>query len=147
MSITIRIAEEEDLKEILKLVVELAIYEKKPKAVSATLADYVENFKKGLFECLVAESEGVIVGMMLYYMTFSTWKGKMLYLEDFVVTEQFRKKGVGQKLFISFMKVAKEKKAVLTKWQVLDWNEPAIGFYEKIGATMEKDWYNCKIYL
>ncbi len=78
-------------------------------------------------------------------MTFSTWKGKMLYLEDFVVKEAFRKKGVGQVLWNKYIDIAKEKDCALVKWQVLDWNEPAVKFYEKNGATIEKEWWNGKI--
>ncbi len=147
MKISIRKAEKRDLAKIHKLVVELAVYEKEPDAVTATIDDYHKCFEKGIFESIVAEHEGRIIGMMIYYMTFSTWKGKMLYLEDFVVTEEYRKKGVGKLLFESFKKIAIEKKAILTKWQVIDWNTPAISFYESVGATVDKEWYNCRLYL
>ena len=147
MNISIRKAEKGDLSRIHELVVELAIYENEPNAVTASLKDYQDCFEQGTFESIVAIDEKEIVGIMIYYMTFSTWKGKMLYLEDFVVTKAYRRKGVGKLLFSAFQKVAIEKKAVLTKWQVLDWNSPAISFYEEIGATIDKDWYNCKLYL
>ena len=80
-------------------------------------------------------------------MTYSTWKGKMLYLEDFVVAQSHRRRGIGQLLFDAYKAEAIEKKAKLIKWQVLDWNEPAIAFYEKNGATIEKGWYNVKTFL
>jgi len=80
-------------------------------------------------------------------MSYSTWKGKMLYLEDFVVKETFRQKGVGQLLFDAYLAVAKEKKAVMVKWQVLDWNEPALNFYERNNAIIEKNWWSGKIFL
>jgi len=83
--------------------------------------------------------------MTLYYMTFSTWKGKMLYLEDFVIKKGFRRLGIGQLLFDAFLETAREKGCKLTKWQVLDWNETALKFYEKNNAIIEKDWWNGKI--
>ena len=83
--------------------------------------------------------------MTLYYMTYSTWKGKMLYLEDFVVKADQRNKGIGQLLFDAFIEVAKAKKCRMVKWQVLDWNEPAIRFYEKNNATIETEWWTAKI--
>jgi len=135
----------EDLPAIYSLVKELAVYEKAGDQVTASLADYQNDFSAGLFECLVAESDEGIIGMMLYYMTYSTWKGKMVYLEDFVVNEAYRKKKVGQMLFNAFLSEAENKKARLVKWQVLDWNEPAIKFYEKNEATIEKEWWNCKV--
>jgi len=83
--------------------------------------------------------------MALYYMTYSTWKGRMLYLEDFVVQEAFRKAGIGQQLFDGFLQEANNKGCKLVKWQVLDWNVPAIKFYEKNKAIIEKEWWNGKI--
>jgi len=146
MKISIRKANYEDLPAIYNLVKELAVYEEAGDQVSATLQDYQTDFEEKLFECLVATSDGVVIGMMLYYMTYSTWRGRMLYLEDFVVQEAYRKTGVGQKLFDAFMALAEEKKARLVKWQVLDWNEPAINFYKKNKAIIEKNWWNVKIF-
>ena len=144
----VRTAHFEDLPAIYSLVKELAIYEGGGDEVSASLEDYQNEFKANLFECLVAINDTEeIIGMMLYYMTYSTWKGRMLYLEDFVVRETYRKMGVGQHLFDAFLKVAKDKKARLAKWQVLDWNTPAVNFYEKNGAIIEKNWWNVKIFL
>lgn len=143
----IRKATLNDLPAILELVKELAVYEKVPKAVTASLEMYEEAFKEGIFEALVLFKEEKMIGMMLYFMTFSTWKGKMLYLEDFIVTEKHRKKGYGQQLFEALINLAREKKAVLCKWQVLDWNEPAIQFYEKNEAEIEKNWWNGKLFL
>jgi len=147
MKITIRKAVKKDLSQILELVRELAIFENEPNAVTASLAVYQESFTNGIFESIVAESENNIIGVMIYYMTFSTWKGKMLYLEDFIVTSTHRRQGVGKKLFSEFQKIAAEKEVILTKWQVLNWNSSAISFYEEVGATIEKDWYNGKLYL
>jgi ribosomal protein S18 acetylase RimI-like enzyme len=85
--------------------------------------------------------------MALYYMTYSTWKGRMLYLEDFVVSAGFRRYGVGQRLFDAYLRRAKALECRLVKWQVLDWNEPAINFYRKNNAIIETEWWNGKIFL
>lgn len=147
MTIITRKATIEDLASIYNLVVELAIYENEPKAVTATLEDYTNNFSQKVFDAIVAEQEGEIIGTCIFYLTWSTWKGRMVYLEDFVVTEKFRKIGIGQKLFDAFIIEAKHLEAILVKWQVLDWNEPAINFYKKNKAIIEKEWWNGKIFL
>jgi GNAT superfamily N-acetyltransferase len=148
-NITIRSAIEADIPAIHALVYELAVYENAPEAHIATIDDYVQDFKASVFEAHVAVDEDTqaIVGMIFYYMAYSTWKGKMLYLEDFVVTESYRQYGVGQKLFDTFLEVARHKECILVKWQVLDWNEPAVKFYEKNQAIIEKEWWNGKIFL
>ena len=147
--IIVRKATIEDMAAVHALVYELAVYEKAPEAHIATIEDYEDDFKNGIFESHVAvDTEGgQIIGMILYYMAYSTWKGRMLYLEDFVVTEPYRQFGVGQMLFDTYLEVAREKKCRLVKWQVLDWNEPAIKFYKKNNAIIEDDWYNGKIFL
>lgn len=145
MATSIRKGNIEDLQYVHDLVRELAIYEKAEHEFLATLEDYQNDFKEGIFEVLLAEIEDEVVGMCLYYMTYSTWKGKMLYLEDFVVKQTYRQAGVGQQLFDAFIQEAKAKGCRLTKWQVLDWNEPAIKFYEKNNAVIEKEWWNGKI--
>lgn len=141
----IRIAQREDIPAIHGLVRALAIYEKAEPEFTASVEDYYQDYDAGIFEAIVAEVDQEVVGMVLYYMTYSTWKGKMLYLEDFVVKEPYRQHGVGQQLFDGFLAKAKEKGCRLVKWQVLDWNEPAIKFYEKNKATIEKEWWNGKI--
>lgn len=135
-----------DLPGILHLVNELAVYEKEPEAVTASLADYERDFDN-IFHAFVAEnSQGKLIGMALYYLTFSTWKGRMLYLEDFVVTEAYRRRGIGRLLFEAVVTEACHLNCPLMKWQVLDWNEPAIRFYESIGASIERNWYNGKLF-
>lgn len=146
-TIHIRLAQKKDLGAIHHLVRELAIYEKAPEEFIATMAEYEQDFDDAVFEALVADVDGKVVGMMLYYLTFSTWKGKMLYLEDFVVLEAYRRYGIGQRLFDKLQLVARQKGCKLIKWQVLDWNEPAIRFYEKNNATIEKEWWNGKLFL
>ncbi len=144
--ISIRLAKKQDLPDIHNLVRELAVYEKAEPEFVATLEDYLRDFSEGIFEALVAEKEGIVCGMALYYMTYSTWKGKMLYLEDFVVKQTHRRQGIGQLLFDGFLAKAQEKNCRMVKWQVLDWNEPAIRFYEKNKATIERGWWNGKIF-
>lgn len=144
---TIRKATLADMSAVHDLVRELAIYEKAEHELSATVAEYERDFKDNVFEVQVAEQDNAIIGMALYYLTYSTWKGKMLYLEDFVVRSSHRRLGVGQLLFDAFLATAQEKKCNLVKWQVLDWNEDALKFYEKNQAIIEKEWWNGKIYL
>jgi len=144
---TIRLAEKADLPAIYALVKELALYEKAPESVTATLIDYEKDFDDKIFESIVAEINGEIVGMALYYMAYSTWRGRMLYLEDFVVKESVRKAGIGKLLFDRVLEIAREKRAILLKWQVLDWNEPALNFYKKYDAIIEDEWLNGKLFL
>lgn len=143
--IQIRFAEKADLQAIRELVMELAIFEKSPESVTATDKDYEMAFDTGLISMLVAEKDNNIVGMTLYYDTFSTWRGKMLYLEDFVVKEAFRAQGIGDLLFDATVAEAKNRKCTMMKWQVLDWNSGAVKFYERKKAEIEKEWWNGKI--
>lgn len=147
MGIEIDFAKYDDLENILNLVKELAEYEKMPEAVSASLADYQKAFDQKRIFILKATKEKEIVGMAVYYYTFSTWKGRMMYLEDLYVKENARRNGVGKLIFDRLLQDCEEKDCILLKWQVLNWNEPAVRFYEKIGATIEKEWWNGKIYL
>lgn len=143
--VQIRFAQKADLEAIRDLVIELAIFEKEPEAVTALPNDYEQAFLSGLIKILVAESGGEVVGMALFYDTFSTWKGKMLYLEDFYVQPSQRGKGIGKQLFDKTVAFAKESGCKLMKWQVLDWNKDAIRFYEREGATIEREWWNGKM--
>jgi GNAT superfamily N-acetyltransferase len=146
MSVIIRTATFKDLPFIHNLVRELAIYEKEENEFTATLAMYENDFTENVFQSIVADVHGEIVGMVLYYLTYSTWKGKMMYLEDFVVNEKFRGKGIGKLLYDAFIQEAKDKNCMLAKWQVLDWNEAAIQFYTHNNAILEKNWWNCKVF-
>ena len=136
---------ENDLPQVLGLIQELAAYEKAPEAVTNTLmAMQRDGFgPEPIFGFFVLENEAAeIIGLALYYTAYSTWKGRMLYLEDLVVTEQARRGGLGRLLFDAVVAEARATGAVRLKWQVLDWNEPAIGFYKKLGATIESEWLN-----
>ncbi len=145
--IIIRSATEADLPAIHGLMFELALYEKEPEAVETTPEEYLEDFRKGIFESHVAEMDGKIVGMTLFFMAYSSWRGKMLYLDDFVVTESCRRYGVGQMLFDAFLEEGRKRGCRLVNWQVLDWNEPALKFYRKNEAIVETGWWNVKMFL
>ena len=142
--IEIRAAQLRDVPDMYALMYELAVYENEPEAVATSIEEYETDFSNGLFEGFVAEVDGKIVGMTLYFMAYSSWKGKMLYLDDFVITEDFRRFGIGQMLYDTFLAEAQKRGCRLAKWQVLDWNDPAIRFYEKNNAEIEKGWWNVK---
>ncbi|PIQ21813.1 MAG: GNAT family N-acetyltransferase [Cytophagales bacterium CG18_big_fil_WC_8_21_14_2_50_42_9] len=147
MNITIRKGTKEDLPQVHALIMELAIYERAPDEVTNTIANMqADGFgEKPVFEFFVAEAENKVVGLCLYYMAYSTWKGKMLFLEDLVVTRTYRRYGVGKKLFDAFARRAQELGAKRLKWQVLEWNEPAIAFYKKLNANLDGEWMNCNM--
>lgn len=147
VNVKIRPATEADVPAIHALMFELAVYEKSPESVEATVEEYLEDFKNDLFRSHVAEVEGQVVGMTLFFMSYSSWRGKMLYLDDFVVTEAYRRYGVGQMLFDAFQAEARRLGCRLSKWQVLDWNEPGIKFYQKNNCVFETDWWNVKMFL
>ena len=147
MSIQIRKGVEADISQALQLVKELAIYEKAPNEVEVTIEEMTEwGFGSDKqFDFFVAQENGVIVGLVLYYYKYSTWKGKCLFLEDIIVTESQRSKGLGKMLFDKVVQVSKEMKVRRMEWQVLDWNTPAIEFYKKYDATLDGEWVNCKL--
>ena len=144
MSITIRRATAADCPRLLELIQELAVYEKAPQEVTVSLQHFTESGfgTQPVWWAFVAEEEKVIHGFALYYIRYSTWKGQCLYLEDILVTEKMRGKGIGAQLFERILEEAKERKLVRVVWQVLEWNEPAIGFYKKYNATLDPEWIN-----
>lgn len=146
MDIQFRKALPKDMPGIHALVRELAEYEKGLDYVTTTPESYTDDFSKGWFDAFIAEENDKIIGIALYTSMFSTWRGRMLYLEDFVVRESYRGHGVGKKLFEMFLDEARRQKAKLVKWQVLDWNEPGINFYKKYDTVFDKEWIDCKIY-
>ncbi|MBK6984246.1 MAG: GNAT family N-acetyltransferase [Bacteroidetes bacterium] len=147
MSIVIRTGTKADIPFALNLVKELAVYEKAPDEVEVTIEEMTEwGFGTDKqFDFFVALENDVIVGLALYYYKYSTWKGKCLFLEDIIVTESQRGKGLGKLLFDKVVQVSKEQKVRRMEWQVLDWNTPAIEFYKKYDATLDGEWVNCKL--
>ena len=144
MQLNLRVAVKEDCPRLLELVHELALFEKAPEEVTVTLKEFEEaGFgEKPVWKTFVAEVEGVIVGFALYYIRYSTWKGCRMYLEDLIVTESWRGKGVGKILFDRLIVEAREMGFNGMTWQVLDWNEPAIKFYKKYEAAIANGWLN-----
>lgn len=144
MSFKIRLAEAKDMPDVLSLIQELALYEKAPQEVTVTVEELVRDGfgPRPLFEVLLGELNGELVGIAFYFISYSTWKGPCLYLEDLVVTESHRGKGYGKELFVAVAKKAKEMKARRMSWQVLDWNQPAIDFYQHMGASLDPEWLN-----
>lgn len=138
----IRKGRKEDMTSVLQLIQELAIFEKEPEAVVVTVADLERDgfSETPLFQTFVAETENGIVGMALYYNRYSTWKGKTIHLEDLIVTEKMRGSGLGFALYAEIIKEAKKTNVRRVEWNVLDWNTPAIDFYQKSGATILDDW-------
>jgi GNAT superfamily N-acetyltransferase len=139
---TIRKATKLDMPAVLELIKELAVYEKEPEAVVVTVTD-LENdgfSENPLFQCILAEEDEKILGMALYYYRYSTWKGKTIHLEDLIVSENSRGKSVGFQLYKAVIAQGKLDKVRRVEWAVLDWNKPAIDFYEKTGAKVLTDW-------
>lgn len=142
MNITYRKATENDFELVLELINELAVFENAGEQVSNTVRRM--KAEQNEFQCFVAETESKeIIGIALTYIAYSTWVGRFLYLEDLIVKEKYRGNKVGGKLINEVFKLAQEEKVERVRWQVLDWNTNAINFYNKINATIDKEWYNC----
>lgn len=140
----LRRGREADLPRVLALIQELAAYERAPHEVTNTL-EMMRHDGFGpapIFGFFVLESGEELLGLALYYTAYSTWKGRMLFLEDLVVTEAARRGGYGRLLFEAVVAEARRSGAQRLKWQVLDWNEPAISFYKKLGANLDPEWLN-----
>jgi GNAT superfamily N-acetyltransferase len=144
MEIIIRKAEKKDCPRLLELIHELAVYEKAPHEVKVSLEHFEESGfgSSPVWWAFVAEANGKVEGFALYYIRYSTWKGQCIYLEDLLVTEQMRGKGLGKLLFEKVMEETKSRNFKRMVWQVLDWNEPAINFYKKYNATLDPEWMN-----
>lgn len=148
MNTHIRKAVKDDCKRIMELIHELAVYEKEPGAVTVSFDHFTESGfgENPVWFGYVAEVAGTIEGFVLCYIRYSTWKGQRLYLEDFLVSEKMRGKGIGKLLFETLIEACKEKKYSGMVWQVLGWNEPAINFYKKYPqVVIDKGWFNCHI--
>ncbi|HEX4372821.1 MAG TPA: GNAT family N-acetyltransferase [Puia sp.] len=160
MEINIRRAVKEDCPRLLELINELAIFEKAPQEVIVTLEHFIESGfgEKPVWWAFaattspnpseggeIANAQNQIVAFALYYIRYSTWKGQRMYLEDILVTEKMRGKGIGKLLLDQLIIEAKEKKLSGIVWQVLEWNESAINFYKKYNASFDAEWVNCAI--
>lgn len=148
MNFIIQKAETKDVPSILGLIKELAVFERQPNAVILS----EEELEQALFGenpwvfVYVAEMESKVIGMALYYYGFSTWKGRSLHLEDLIVNENYRKLGIGRALMNQIIQVAKNEKVERMSWEVLDWNEPAVKFYESLNTEFYKDWWLCRLF-
>ncbi len=142
MSFTVREGQAKDVKAILDLIIELAVFEKEPNAVELTTKDLLQDgfSEHPKFKTFVAEENGVIIGMALFYERYSTWKGKAIHLEDLMVTQNKRGIGAGKALYTAVLKYAYTLGVKRVAWEVIDWNENAIRFYKSTGATILDDW-------
>jgi len=142
MSFVIRECIKTDLKHVLNLVKELATFEKEPDAVEITIEDLErDGFNNNpMFKIYVAENENEIVGMALFYYRYSTWKGKTIHLEDLIVKQNMRGKGIGRGLYDKVLSFAFKNNLKRVEWVVLDWNTNAINFYVQSGAKILEDW-------
>lgn len=148
MNIAIRKAEKKDCKRLMELIYELAVFEKAPQEMTVTLDHFEESGfgQNPVWWAFVAEVDDRVEAFALFYIRYSTWKGQRMYLEDILVSEKLRGKGIGKLLFDKLFEEAKERKLNGIVWQVLDWNEPAINFYKKYeGVKFDGEWLNCAI--
>ena len=143
----IRQAKPGDETEIFNLIYALAVYEKAPEQVTNTPQQLARDlFEDKICSAIVAEEVNQIVGFSLYYISYSTWKGKCLYLEDFYVIPEMRKMGIGEQLFQKTVEIAKQMGVKRMDWQVLEWNEPALNFYRKQKAILDPEWINGRLF-
>lgn len=147
MEMNIRRAVREDCPRMLELVQELAIFERAPNEVTVTLKHFEESGfgSNPVYWAFVAEEDELVVGFALYYIRYSTWKGQRMYLEDILVTETHRGRKIGQMLMDRLIAEAREKGFTGITWQVLEWNESAIRFYNKYKPAFDAEWINCSI--
>jgi ribosomal protein S18 acetylase RimI-like enzyme len=146
-SIQIRKAEANDLEKVYDLIKALALFEKAPEEPTNTLKKFIEEATCSTprFYVILAEDGNDILGMALYYFGYSSWKGSMLYLDDLIVKEEYRKRGIGKQLMDELIAIAKEEKVNQLRWHVLDWNTDAIHFYKKYPTTFDASWVTVKI--
>lgn len=144
--VIVRKGTQDDVPRVLELIQELATYEKAPNEVTITLEELTNDGfgENPIYSLFVAELNNKVEGIALYYEKYSTWKGRCLFLEDIIVTESLRGKGIGSLLFEEVIKVAQARNSARMEWQVLDWNEPAINFYKKYSAELDGEWLNGK---
>jgi GNAT superfamily N-acetyltransferase len=145
---TLRDATVDDMKRVHELVVELATFEREPMAVKESVEGMQDSLRDGVFRCIVAQEVGesrTVVGFALYYGRYSTWEGRCMYLEDIYVTLNWRGKGVGRALFLEVARRSARLNCARLQWQVLNWNESAIRFYQSLDSLLDPTWVNCKL--
>jgi GNAT superfamily N-acetyltransferase len=140
----IRKGTEADFEAVLEMIKELALFEREPYAVINNIERMREE--KKYFEFFVAEVEGEIVGMALYFFAYYTWVGKSLYLDDLYVKPEYRGMSIGKALLEKIIEVTKKEKCRRIRWQVLEWNTSAIEFYKKMNASLSQEWINCDLH-
>ncbi|MGH2646894.1 MAG: GNAT family N-acetyltransferase [Ginsengibacter sp.] len=148
MNIIIRKAEKKDCERLMELIYQLAVFERAPQEMTVPLDHFEESGfgENPVWWAFVAEVDERVEGFALFYIRYSTWKGRRMYLEDILVNEELRGKGIGKLLFDKILEEAKERELNGIVWQVLDWNEPAINFYKKFaGVNFDGGWLNCSI--
>lgn len=147
VSAHIRIATKQDLPNVYGLIKELAEYENATHEPTVSLEEFIED-GTGVhprYRVIIAEKDNDILGIALYYLGYSTWKGNMMYLDDLVVKEAHRRSGIGKILFQALIAAAREHGVNQLRWHVLNWNEPAIAFYRQIDASLDNEWITCKL--
>jgi GNAT superfamily N-acetyltransferase len=147
MEYIIRKATREDVPQIKKLIEGLALYEKAPEEVTVTEAQLLEDGfgENPIYQCCVAEANEELLGFSLFYIAYSTWKGKLIYLDDFYVKEEYRTHGIGKKLMDEVILFAQSVNANQVRWAVLEWNHLAIKFYKKLNVEMDNEWIFCRM--
>jgi GNAT superfamily N-acetyltransferase len=147
-ALSIRSAVPSDVPLILAFVHELAVYERSPQSVRASEGDLLRDGfgPSPRFHCLIAEWDSAAAGFALFFYSYSTWEGRAgIYIEDIYVRPDFRKRGIGRALFSRMARIAKDEQLGHISWQVLDWNQPAIDFYQSLGATLPAEWKTMRL--
>lgn len=136
-----------DIDQVYELIKELAVYEKAANEVDISPENLYEDAfgENAIAEIFVAERNGDVVGAAIIYEKYSTWKGRSMHLEDLIVKEEHRGKGIGKEFFEFLIKLAAERNYGRMEWQVLDWNEPAIEFYKKYESKFLEEWLDCRL--
>lgn len=147
MQAEIRLGSEAEIEDLYRLICELAIYERAPQEVIVSPSVLLRDFLNGDFTYWVAIFDGQVVGVALCYLRYSTWKGRCLYLEDFIITKSFRRQGLGQQLWDAVLAYAQVGDYYSLNWQVLEWNEPALEFYRKQQSELDAEWVNGRLVL